>query len=89
MAVRTTELIERYVTEDPYRPGPAGARLRPYGTHVWTIVSYYQQAVQGDVDRVARDYALPREAVEAAVAYYQKHQTTIDARILLNNSSPV
>jgi uncharacterized protein (DUF433 family) len=83
----TTELIERYIIEDPYRSGPAEARLAHYGTHVWALVSYYQQAVKNDVDRVAADYEIPREAVEAALAYYRKHQKAIDARILLNNSS--
>jgi hypothetical protein len=60
MMVSTSELIERYITEDPYRPGPAEARLAHYGTHVWAIVSYYQEAVNRDRDRVARDYAIPR-----------------------------
>jgi uncharacterized protein (DUF433 family) len=83
----TSELIEPYNVEDTYRPGPAEVRLVQYGTQVWAIVSYYQQAVQNDLDRVAADYDIPREAVEAALAYYQMHQQAIDARILLNNSS--
>jgi hypothetical protein len=62
---KPTEPIERYVAEDPYRPGPAEARLVQYGPHVWAIVSYYQQAVKHDLDQVARDYGIPREAVEA------------------------
>ena len=81
------ELIERYIAENLYRPGPAEARLAPYGTHVWAIVSYYRQAVHCDLDRVARDYAIPREAVEAALAYYRKHRQVIEARILLNDPS--
>jgi uncharacterized protein (DUF433 family) len=87
MKLHPSELIERYITEDPYRPGPAEARLATFGTHVWAIVSYYQQAVHCDLDQVAGDYAIPREAVEAALAYYQAHKQVIDARILLNDSS--
>ncbi len=81
------DLIKRYIAEDPYRPGPAEARLTSYGTRVWAIISYYQQAVNHDLDRVARDYGIPREAIEAALAYYREHQNVIDARILLNDSS--
>jgi uncharacterized protein (DUF433 family) len=54
---------------------------------VWAIVSYYRQAVHGDLDRVAHDYDIPREAVEAALAYYRMHRQAIDARILLNDPS--
>jgi len=81
------DLVDRYIVEDPYHPGPADARLAQFGTHVWAIVSYYQLAVNRDLDRVACDYDIPREAVEAALAYYRLHQKTIDARILLNDSS--
>jgi hypothetical protein len=38
----------------------------------------------GDVARVAADYALPCEAVKAAIAYYQRHKNLIDARIAAN-----
>lgn len=85
--LRVPDLIARYIVEDPYRSSPAEARLAEYGTHVWAIVSYYRQAVHGDLDRVARDYDIPREAVEAALAYYCEHQSSIDARILLNDPS--
>ena len=81
------ETIVGYVVEDPYRPGPAEARLATYGVHVWALVEYYQQAVGGDIERVARDYAIPKEAAEAALAYYRAHKRVIDARILLNNAS--
>jgi len=35
---------------------------------------------------LARDYALPREAVEAALAYYRRNKEYIDARLLLNSA---
>ena len=40
--------------------------------------------LRGDVACVAADYALPCEAVKAAIAYYQRHQNLIDARIVAN-----
>jgi uncharacterized protein (DUF433 family) len=40
--------------------------------------------MDGDVAQLAAAYALPREAVEAALAYYHRHKELIDARIALN-----
>jgi uncharacterized protein (DUF433 family) len=74
------ELIERYIEQDPYRPGSNGARLRDYGVSVWALIAYYQ-AAEGDINRVAADYELPPEAVEAALAYYRQHKESIDVRI--------
>ena len=73
-------LIERYIEPNPYLPVANGARLRDYGVSVWALVAYYQAAGR-DIDRVAADYEVPREAVEAALAYYRQHQASIDARI--------
>jgi hypothetical protein len=36
------------------------------------------------VEQAARDYEIPMEAAEAAVAYYQQHRPLIDARIAVN-----
>ncbi|MBI3978530.1 MAG: DUF433 domain-containing protein [Chloroflexi bacterium] len=81
--MRTEELIERYVEEDPRRPGPAEARLRASSVPVWILVAQLD-AANGDPARLAGDYHLPREAVEAALAYYRRHKRPIDARIALN-----
>jgi uncharacterized protein (DUF433 family) len=72
---------------DPHRPGPADARLRDSGVPLWALISYLQRAVGGEVAQAAEDYAVPVEAVEAALAYYQQseqHRQLIDARIALN-----
>ena len=82
-----SDLIEHYIIEDPYHLGPGDARLAQYGTHVWAIISYYQLAVNLDLNRVACDFDVPLEAVEAALMYYQFHQKAIDARIILNDLS--
>jgi uncharacterized protein (DUF433 family) len=76
-------LIAQYVEPNPHRPGSAEARLRGYGVSVWALVGYLE-AVHGDVARVAADYDLPCEAVDAALAYYRRHRDAIDARRALN-----
>ena len=80
------QLIERYIDldTDRYPGGRADARPREYGVPVWALVGYLR-VVDNDVDRVAEDYELPREAVEAALAYYRRNQPYIDARLLLNS----
>jgi uncharacterized protein (DUF433 family) len=80
MVMTDKELIDRFIEEDPLRPGPDRARLRDYGVSIWALIAYLQ-AARGDVDLVASDYELPREAVEAARAFYDRHRTAIDARI--------
>lgn len=77
------ELIARWIEQDPYRPGLGEARVIGYGVPVWALVGY-RLMVEGDADRVAQDYDLPREAVVAALAYYRRHRAVIDARIAAN-----
>ena len=81
---RDDALMERYIEPDPHRPGRANARLVDYGTHVWALIGHYK-AVGGDALQVAREYDLPLEAVEAALAYYRRHKKYIDATLLLNS----
>jgi uncharacterized protein (DUF433 family) len=77
------ELIERYI--DWKRYDRADARLRGRGTHVWAIVGQLRVA-RGDVTEVAKDYEVPAEAIQAALAYYQRNKEYIDARLLLNSA---
>lgn len=76
-------LIAQYIEENPYRSGPANARLVHYAVPVWALVGYLDD-VHRDVNRVAADYDLPVDAVLAALAYYEKHRAAIDARIAAN-----
>lgn len=76
-------LIEHYIEQNPHRPGLDEARLIGYGVAVWALVGYLSGA-SGDVQRVADDYDIPVEAVEAAIAYYHEHQIVIDARRAAN-----
>lgn len=78
-------LIEQYIdlNTDRYPGGRADARLREYGVPVWALIGQLR-AIGGDLDQLAADYELPREAVEAALAYYDQNRQYIDARIALN-----
>ena len=81
------ELIERYI--DPewerYAHGRADARLKDHGVPVWALIGQLE-AIGGDLDELARDYELPREAVDAAMAYYRMNRKYIDARLILNSA---
>ena len=86
MAIEHQSLIDQYVERPPGR-GVADARLRDYGVEVWALAMYYQEVAGADPDVVATDYGIPRQAVDAALAYYAEHRDVIDARILLNHDS--
>jgi uncharacterized protein (DUF433 family) len=83
VGLQEQELIARHIEPNPHRLGPHEARLKEYGVSVWALVGYWKGA-GGDVDQVAEAYQVPREAVEAALAYYHQHQYLIDARLALN-----
>ena len=82
--VNDDELIARYIEPNPYHPSLDAARVRQYGVSVWSIIAHLH-VVGDDVTQVAADYALPSEAVEAAMAYYRRHKDLIDARIVANS----
>ena len=82
--MNTTERISQYIELDAHRPGLDEAHLKDSGVPVWALIGYLP-AVGGVVERVAVDYDLPVEAVEAALAYYQQHRSIIDARIEANS----
>jgi uncharacterized protein (DUF433 family) len=86
--MRDDELIARYIEENPWHPGPADVRLVDSAVPVWALAGQYQ-AGAGDVAQLAADYAIPCEAVEAALVYYRLHQAVIDARIAANSPASV
>ena len=77
------ELIAAYVEPESHLGGVEEARLLKYGVPVWALIAHWRVG-GGDADAVARDYDLPRQAVEAALAYYGRHGPAIDARIAAN-----
>lgn len=60
--------------------------LKESGVPVRAIIGYYQGGAEGDVDVVAKDYDVPREAVEAALAFYERDPSLIDAWLTLNRA---
>jgi len=80
---RREELIKRYIELNPNKPGRAEARIANALVPVWALVSYLP-AVNGDLEQVAEDYEIPIEAVEAALAFYDRHRAIIDDRIRAN-----
>lgn len=77
-----TELIARYIEENPHRPGADEVRLIGFGVSVWALIGYLHGV--GDPKQVAADYDLPPEAISAAIAYYEQHPAIIDARLAAN-----
>ena len=77
------KLIERYVELDPLRPGKSEARLKEHHISVWALAGYFQEG-NSDLERAARDFGLPREAVEAAFEFYKRHRAIIDDRVAAN-----
>ena len=82
--VEQQQLIDRWIEQDPYKRGPADVRTTE-GVHVWALIGYLP-AVGNDIAQTARDYELPVEAVEAAVAYYETHREVIDGRLEANDA---
>ncbi|HEY7490393.1 MAG TPA: hypothetical protein VIH59_04715 [Candidatus Tectomicrobia bacterium] len=58
--------LASYIETNPHYPTLDEARVKGYGVSVWAIIAHLR-VVGGDATRVAEDYALPKEAVEAAV----------------------
>jgi len=82
------ELIARSIETDPRRPDEGNVRIKDAGPSVWAIIGHLEGA-HGDVRQTADDYGVPREAVEAAHAYYLRHRAVIDARRAANRISRV
>ncbi|MPZ13635.1 MAG: DUF433 domain-containing protein [Chloroflexi bacterium] len=80
MAHAVDELMLKWIEPDAELRDPARARVRVHGVPVWAIVGYYR-AVDQSVERVAMDYDLPLDAVEAVLAYYREHRRSVDARL--------
>jgi len=68
---------------DPEYPGFGEYRLKDRGVPIWAIIGSLSEDAD-NIDEVAVAYALPREAVESALAFYRHHQAAIDARLAQN-----
>ena len=86
MEMNHDQLIASYIESNPHRPGLEDVRLREFGVPVWALIGHLH-GVRWDISRTARDYRVPVEAVNAAVAYYKKHKLLIEARIDANSTT--
>jgi uncharacterized protein (DUF433 family) len=77
---RERALIERWIRPHPYQAGPGDVVLAESSVPVYAIIGQLP-VYKGNLDQVADDYEVPREAVEAALAYHRRHRAVIDARI--------
>ncbi len=84
--VTDDELIARYIAPHPAKAGADQAVLAGYGVSVWALVGYLR-GTNASLQRVAADYDLPVEAVDAAMAYYRRHKAIIDSRIAVNDAA--
>jgi uncharacterized protein (DUF433 family) len=78
-------LIAKYI-----EPAPGDARIGEYrlreeahGYPVWAVIGSLSPD-GSNVDEVARDFAIPREAVEAARAFYSRHREALNDRLAAN-----
>ena len=85
-------LIARYVEPNPHKPGVEEAwvvghednGVPSYTIPIWALIGHYLYHLPRNVDDVARAYDVPAEAVEAAVAYYRRHQCAVDTRLAVH-----
>jgi uncharacterized protein (DUF433 family) len=78
-------LIEQHIDPNWDRYGGRADARTCDGVPVWALIGHLR-LVDGDIDKTATAYELPREEVQAALAYYRRNKKYIDARILLNTA---
>jgi uncharacterized protein (DUF433 family) len=77
------ELIARWLEPDPDTADKAVYRIAGYGVQVWALTGYLRGEhgpTDQHLDEAARTFHLPREAVEAALAFYRQHPSVLDDR---------
>lgn len=78
------ELIEKYIAPSPRRGGIAEMVVEPYVIPVWALIGALLLWENATPAMVAESYEIPLEAMQAAVAFYHRHQAVIEARIDAN-----
>lgn len=86
MTHEATERTFQPIELDSIHPGSAGARLAGYGVSVWALIGHFR-LIGYDKVGLAKDFDLPPEAVDAALAYYDEHRDDIDARLRLHEAA--
>ena len=80
-------LISRHIELNPEHASPANLRLVDSTVPVWTLAGRCQ-TLDGDIDQLAADFAVPDEVISAAIAYYRRYRAVINARLAANCHSP-
>jgi hypothetical protein len=81
-------LIARHIEPYPDDPRIGEYRLREEfnGYPVWSVIG--SLAPDGsNAEQVARDFVIPRAAIEAARAFYARHRQAIDDRLAANRAA--
>ena len=83
--LQADELIQRYITM-PHGTSDPNARKEPFirdkGTPVWVVVGYYLGG--HSPAQTAAAFVLSEEELQAALCYYERHETEIKQRIESN-----
>ena len=84
----TDALIAQHIEPhpDPVKQGHGWYRLKERGVPVYAIIGATSPSFD-NLDDVADAFGVSRDAVSAAVAYYQRHQAAIDARLSANHAA--
>ncbi len=92
------ELIARWLRPDPDEPWPAAWRITEKGPQMWALAGYLEEALDPDpaspadqawfLMMASQDFALPREAVSAALVFYHRHREAVDA-VAETNRPPI
>lgn len=84
----TDALIERHIEPhpDPVKERYAWYRLKERGVPVYAIIGSMTPTFD-NADDVADAFAVSREAVNAAVAYYRQHKAAIDSRLAAHRAA--
>ena len=82
----TNALIARHIEPhpDPVKEGHAWYRLKERGVPIYAIIGS-MTPTHDNADDVADAFGVSREAVDAAVAYYERYREAIDSRLVANS----
>lgn len=80
------EMVSHYIETNPRHAGIADAIVAPAGIPVWALVGAVMRR-EATLQEIARDYGISLAVMRAALAYYQRHHSVIDARIAANDIS--
>lgn len=82
------QLIASHIEPNPVTTDIAEYRLRKEdnGYPVWSLIGDLDPD-GANIDQVARDYAISREAVEAVLAFYARNRAAIDVRLAANRAA--